>query len=247
MTHHTLLERLQRRSDRLSTYAKAIGQAHQMLADLHRVFGEELAELGSDLAQLEATTAEPDPQPAPPRQPHRSARADTPPKACVVCGDTFERRDTESAADYDRRKTCGKAACRREAISRATTGKKKTSRRPAQAQVTAPAGPKTPAEPPPAPAAEAPAPDPAPPRAPGAETAAEPQPPAPQAAPPAEPRRLNWRPPEPHEPIRLQPLGEPCPNHPGEAIGAYGCPACRAGENWRKRGQVAYVGVGSRP
>jgi hypothetical protein len=47
--------------------------------------------------------------------------------------------------------------------------------------------------------------------------------------------------------LRLAAIGDECPRHPGETIGAYGCPACRAGENWRKRGHVAYVGVGSRP
>ena len=63
----------------------------------------------------------------------------------------------------------------------------------------------------------------------------------------AAPHRFTWQPPPRHEPIRLQPLGEPCPNHPGEVIGTYGCPACNAGKRWLERGQVAQVGAGSRP
>ena len=35
---------------------------------------------------------------------------------------------------------------------------------------------------------------------------------------------------------RVTPLGEPCPVHPGNTIGAWGkCPACPAGERWAAR------------
>lgn len=34
---------------------------------------------------------------------------------------------------------------------------------------------------------------------------------------------------------RVQPLGEPCPVHPGNTIGAFGCPACNAGQRWADR------------
>ena len=53
--------------------------------------------------------------------------------------------------------------------------------------------------------------------------------------------RFAWRPPR-HEPIRLEPIGEPCPHHPGEAIGTYGCPACNAGARWRARARAAQAG-----
>lgn len=32
---------------------------------------------------------------------------------------------------------------------------------------------------------------------------------------------------------RMVTLGVPCPKHPGEHIGVFGCPACRAAEAWR--------------
>lgn len=41
--------------------------------------------------------------------------------------------------------------------------------------------------------------------------------------------------------------GEECPHHPGEKVGAFGCPACNAGRRWRERGQIAKVTIGSRP
>ena len=34
---------------------------------------------------------------------------------------------------------------------------------------------------------------------------------------------------------RVQPLGDPCPTHPGNTIGAFGCPACNAGRRWADR------------
>lgn len=38
---------------------------------------------------------------------------------------------------------------------------------------------------------------------------------------------------ERHETIRMRVLGEPCPVHPGEKIGFYGCCACNASAKWR--------------
>lgn len=40
---------------------------------------------------------------------------------------------------------------------------------------------------------------------------------------------------KPREYPRVQPLGEPCPIHPSNTIGAFGCPACNAGGRWAKR------------
>lgn len=34
--------------------------------------------------------------------------------------------------------------------------------------------------------------------------------------------------------VRMRALGEPCPKHPTNTIGIYGCPACRAHERWRQ-------------
>lgn len=33
----------------------------------------------------------------------------------------------------------------------------------------------------------------------------------------------------------VKPLGEPCPVHPSNTIGAFGCPACNAGQRWATR------------
>lgn len=49
-----LLERVQARSDRLATTAKAIAQVHEQMAMLHKALAEDLAGLGQDLAQLDA-------------------------------------------------------------------------------------------------------------------------------------------------------------------------------------------------
>lgn len=40
---------------------------------------------------------------------------------------------------------------------------------------------------------------------------------------------------KPREYPRVQPLGEPCPVHPSNTIGAFGCPACNAGQRWATR------------
>lgn len=40
---------------------------------------------------------------------------------------------------------------------------------------------------------------------------------------------------KPREYPRVKPLGEPCPTHPGNTIGAFGCPACNAGQRWATR------------
>lgn len=34
--------------------------------------------------------------------------------------------------------------------------------------------------------------------------------------------------------VRMRALGKPCPKHPTNTIGIYGCPACRAHERWRQ-------------
>src|SRR5690606_34922728 len=74
----------------------------------------------------------------------------------------------------------------------------------------------------------------------------EPEPePAPKAQ--AAPHRGTREPSARHDPIRLAAIGDECPRHPGEVIGAFGCPACNAGRRWRERGQIAKVGIGSRP
>lgn len=50
----------------------------------------------------------------------------------------------------------------------------------------------------------------------------------------AAPRPLPDPRPKPIEAgVRMVTLGTPCPKHPGEYIGFYGCPACRAAEAWR--------------
>ncbi|HEX6938311.1 MAG TPA: hypothetical protein VF158_02790 [Longimicrobiales bacterium] len=230
-----LHRRLQERSDRLERQARILGDA------FHR-FAEELAGLGRDLAQLETPIGQPAPDATPPSpQPRRPrARPAVETRTCAVCGEEFTRNAGERLNNFRRRRTCGRSECMRESISRNRAGKAATRRPVAPEQPAEPAEASVEAEAPaaqleePEPAVE---PDPTPP---------EPEPePAPQAE--AAPHRFAWEPPARHEPIRLQPLGEPCPNHPGETIGAYGCPACRAGENWRKRGQVAKVTIGSRP
>jgi len=219
-----LHQRLQERSDRLERQAR-------MLGDAFNRFAEELAGLGRDLAQLETANGQEAPEATPPApQPRRPrARPAVETRTCAVCGEEFTRNAGERLNNFRRRRTCGRGECVRESISRNRAGKAVTRRptsEPAEASVEAEA-----------PTAQLEEPDPTP---------EEPEPePAPKAEP--APHRFTWKPPERHEPIRLQPLGEPCPDHPGEAIGAFGCPACRAGENWRERGQVAHVGVGSRP
>lgn len=40
---------------------------------------------------------------------------------------------------------------------------------------------------------------------------------------------------------RVQPLGEPCPIHPSNTIGAFGCPACNAGQRWATRQRQTVV------
>lgn len=55
-----------------------------------------------------------------------------------------------------------------------------------------------------------------------------------RAARPTEPRNLPDPRPKPTEATaRMVTLGKPCPRHPGEKVGWYGCPACNAGAAWR--------------
>jgi hypothetical protein len=44
----------------------------------------------------------------------------------------------------------------------------------------------------------------------------------------------RWRPPPPHEPVRMVDQGpvEYCATHPNDTIGVFGCPACNAGKQW---------------
>lgn len=224
-----LHRRLQERSDRLERQARILGDA------FHR-FAEELASLGRDLAQLETANGReaPDATPPPPRP---RARPAVETRTCAVCGEEFTRNAGERLNNFRRRRTCGRSECMRESISRNRAGKAATRRPPAPEQ------PEQPAE-----AAE----EPVEPEAASNQheepdtTPAEPEPePAPQAE--AAPHRFTWEPPARHEPIRLSAIGDECPHHPGEAIGAFGCPACNAGRKWRERGQIAHVGIGSRP
>src|SRR5690606_3043964 len=209
MTHHTLLERLQERSDRLERQARIIGDA------FHR-FAEELASLGRDLAQLETANGQEAPEATPPApQPRRPrARPAVETRVCAVCGEEFTRNAGERLNNFRRRRTCGRGECMRESISRNRAGKAVTRRptsEPAEASVEAEA---------PAAQLEEPEPSVAPDLTPAE---SEPEP-----APQAEPTQ-RWQPPQRHEPVRVQPVGEPCPDHPGEAVGVFGCPACNAG------------------
>lgn len=222
-----LYQRLQERSDRLERQARILGAAFNR-------FAEELAGLGRDLAQLETANGQPTPDATtPPPQPRARAAVET--RTCTICGEEFTRNTGERLNNFRRRRTCGRSECMRESISRNRAGKAVTRRptsEPAEASVEAEAPAAQLEEPEPTVGPDPTPAEPAPVEAPAAEAAS---------------HRFTWEPPARHEPIRLQPLGEPCPNHPGEAIGAYGCPACRAGENWRKRGQVTKVTIGSRP
>lgn len=155
-------------------------------------------------------------------------RVDAGARTCVACGREFERRLDERLNDFRRRRTCGRDECRRQAIGMAKKG------RPRRASAApAPSTPRRPPAPPPPP--------PAPP--------APPEPPAPTKPPrpPAIEAGPRWEPGKRHETIRIQPIGEECPHHPGEKVGAFGCPACNAGEKWKKAQGVAYIGEGSRP
>jgi len=221
-----LHQRLQERSDRLERQARILGDAFNR-------FAEELAGLGRDLAQLETANGQeaPDATPPPPQtQTRPRARPAVETRTCTVCGEEFTRNAGERLNNFRRRRTCGRGECMRESISRNRAGKAVTRR--AQ-EAKAPA--KKPAKAAPVKAPRPPQPATAP---------RKPAPPIP--VPQAEPTQ-RWQPPQRHEPIRLQPVGEPCPEHPGEVIGVFGCPACVAGRKWRERGQVAHVGVGSRP
>lgn len=165
-------------------------------------------------------------------------RLDLGPKKCLVCGSTFRRRDGECTTNFRARRTCSPACTRevrRASVLKATRAMQRQAaeRRAQKAKAKAPA--KKPAKAAPVKAPRPPQPATAP---------RKPAPPIP--VPQAEPTQ-RWQPPQRHEPIRLQPLGEPCPDHPGEVIGVFGCPACNAGRKWRERGQIAHVGIGSRP
>lgn len=65
--------------------------------------------------------------------------------------------------------------------------------------------------------------------------------PAPSAPPPqASPARArpaalpDPRPATHASATRIRTLGEPCPKHPTNTVGHYGCPACNASRNWRR-------------
>lgn len=151
-------------------------------------------------------------------------------RTCRACGQEFERRPGERLGDYNRRATCLRPECVKalyaEGGRRGGAAKRKAaSPAPSTPQ---PTTPRPPVPPPP-------------PREPRV-----PEPPIP-TPPPAIEAEEPWQPPQRHEPVRVQPVGEPCPEHPGEVIGVFGCPACNAGKRWRERGQIARVGVGSRP
>ena len=157
------------------------------------------------------------------RKPRGQSRVDPGPKTCTVCGAQFRRRDDEDLNEFRRRATCSKE-CRRQQIA--------ASRR--RAAANAPTAPRPPRPPAPLPPPAAP------------EPVKVPEPPAPQR-PPAIEAAPRWEPPKRHETIRIQPIGDECPHHPGEKVGVFGCPACNAGKRWLERGQVAHVGEGSRP
>ena len=223
MIDPVLHRRLQERNDRLERQARILGDA------FHR-FAEELAGLGRDLAQLETANGQPAPDATPPApQPRRPrARPAVETRTCAVCGEEFTRNAGERLNNFRRRRTCGRDECRRQAIGMAKKG------RPRRASAApAPSTPRRPPAPPPPPPAPPTPPEPPAPTKP-------PRPPAIEAGP-------RWEPPKRHETIRIQPIGEECPHHPGEKVGVFGCPACNAGRKWRERGQIAHVGVGSRP
>lgn len=62
-------------------------------------------------------------------------------------------------------------------------------------------------------------------------TVARERPEPPSTAPPT--RLPDPRPKRIEAGARMVTLGTPCPKHPGEHIGVFGCPACRAAEAWR--------------
>src|SRR5690606_7335332 len=133
MTHHTLLERLQERSDRLERQARILGDAFNR-------FAEELASLGRDLAQLETANGqealEATPAAPQPRRPRARPAVET--RTCAVCGEEFTRNTGERRNNFRRRRTCGRSECMREAIPRNRAGKAVTRR---------PVAPEQPAEP----------------------------------------------------------------------------------------------------
>src|SRR5690606_38376362 len=157
---------------------------------------------------------------------------------------TFRRRDGESASNFRARRTCSPECTRevrRASVLKATRAMQRQAaeRRAQKAKAKAPAKRK--------PAKAAPVKAPRPPQPVTAPRKPAPPIPVPQAEP-----AQRWQPPtrgKYGETPRMIPDGpvQYCPVHPNDTIGVYGCPACRAGENWRKRGQIAHVGVGSRP
>ncbi len=147
-------------------------------------------------------------------------------RTCRVCRAPIERHAGEPWSKYVRRSTCGSPACVGAARG---DGPRKTPRetplKGLRHPQTPPKTPQTPAQPRTPKALRVPK-----------RTQTPPQTPAPPQ-PPARAPFAGFPDPRPATgdgAVRMRALGKPCPKHPTNTIGIYGCPACRAHERWRQ-------------